>query len=100
MKTMLHKDRVSTLSDVPAERAREVVPMEYRPRIAHRRLLAHQAHDLRSSTSRGRLSSEYFQLSSTSAAVPRRPQRTSIDVAITAIATLRNPIPTKLSCHG
>ena len=36
----------------------------------------------------------------TSVAVPRKPQRTSIDVAIIAIVTVRNPIATKLSCHG
>jgi hypothetical protein len=57
-------------------------------------------HDLDSSASRGMLNFECFQLSLTSAAVPRRPQRTSIDVAIIAIATVRNPIATKLSCHG
>lgn len=36
----------------------------------------------------------------TSVAVPRKPQRTSIDVAIIAIVTVRNPTATKLSCHG
>src|SRR4051812_21850628 len=33
----------------------------------------------------------------TSAAVPRKPQRTTIDVAIIAIATVRNPTATKFS---
>ena len=99
MKTMPRKDRVSTLSDV-TERALELVPMEYRPRIAHRALLDHQALDLRPSGSRGMFNSECFQLSLTSAAVPRRPQRTSIDVATIAIVTVRIPTATRLSGHG
>ena len=72
------------------------------PRIAPRVLCGQQAHDLRPSAYRGMLNSECFQpfLSLTSAAVPRRPQRTSIDIAIIAIVTVRNPIATKLSCHG
>ena len=57
------------------------------PRIAPRVLRVQQGHEPRPSACRGMLNSECFrpfQLSLTSAAVARRPQRTSIDIAIIA----------------
>ena len=65
---------VSTLPDVPERDVRSRTTGVPR-RIAHRVPLGHWAHDLRPSASRGLLNSEYFQLSSTSAAVPRSPRQ-------------------------